>query len=533
MSATMGHVQARPFLLLAGLLIVSGQGLPLGGVRTCLAGQGGDGRESTGGFGRPKIFDSVEEYRLDNGMLFLLLPRHEIPAISGRILFRVGTVDSPAGQSGIAHVFEHMAFKGTDRIGTREAAAEQVVQDSVARVGSLLAHEIGLRERGDTSEVGRLRGELERLTEKQMGLTVPGEYYKVYDRYSFNWNAWTSIDFTAYEADVPGNDLEVWMLMESERLKHPSLREFYRELDVIREERRQALEDNPQGMAWEQLCALSFLSHPYRLPVIGYMSDLETLTQEDAERFRAAYYVPGNGVAALVGDFDPVVAKTMIQSYFGDFKPGPLPSEVTTLEAEQKGMRRGVWRQGTERGLYIGFHTFAPSDRRSVMAGLLARILTQDNTSRLQHRLVVEEKMVRRVSADPSAGYARYPGLFVIEAQPLEQFTNEEIEVKIWEELDRLVREPVTEAKLREIKSSMRKESYRSLRTNESLANDLTRNQAIHGDWRHCYQYLDLVQAVTAEELTSLSRDLFRKDKTTVIFLEPEESTREHEGGAE
>jgi len=149
-------------------------------------------------FERPGIFDRVEEFRLENGMLWLLLPRHDAPTAYGRIRFRVGNVDNQIGQTGLAHMFEHMAFKGTDRIGTRDSAKELALQDSVRLVGAALSQEVAKHQRADTARVSRLEAELERLTERQISFTIPNEFAKVYDQYSFDYNAYTSVDFTEY-----------------------------------------------------------------------------------------------------------------------------------------------------------------------------------------------------------------------------------------------------------------------------------------------------------------------------------------------
>jgi predicted Zn-dependent peptidase len=481
----------------------------------------------------PPVFDRVEELRLDNGMLFLLLPRHEVPTVSGRIRFRVGNVDNQVGQTGMAHMFEHMAFKGTDKIGTRDWRAELAVQDSVDRVGTALARETARHARADTARISMLHAQLERLTERQIALTVPMEFPRLYDRYVSDFNAFTSVDFTEYHADLTANALEVWMLMESERIQHPSFREFYRERDVVKEERRQSTEDDPMGMAWELLYALAFTAHPYRTPTIGYMSDLETLTQGQAEAFQRTYYVPGNAVGVLVGDFDPKEAKQMIRDYFGDIPPGPAPPEVVTEEPPQRGARRGVIRMGTERGCLICFPGFAPDDRRAAVARLLAAVLNRDNTSRLDHRLDVREKAVRRIRVSADGSFHRYPGVFEIEAIPLEGFTNELIEAMIWDELGRVVSEPLTQSKLDEIRAANRKNYYYALETNAQLSAELIDHQTIYGDWRHSYERFATSDAVTPEEVTDLARDLFQRDRATVVYLEPKEAPAgEPEGGA-
>ncbi len=470
----------------------------------------------------PAVFERVEELRLDNGMLFLLLPRHDVPTISGRIRVRAGNVDCPKGASGVAHMFEHMAFKGTDRIGAIDAALERLVEDSIKVVGWALAEEMVRQDRADTARVHQLREELNRLNERQAEVTEPDAFVRLYDRLSYYFNAWTSRDFTEYETDVPSNALEVWMLMESERLQHPSFRGFYPERDVVREEEKEGLDD-PYSVAWDLLFATAYLAHPYRLPIIGYGSDIATLTQQAAEAFYETYYVPGNMVATLVGDFDPDEARRLAQAYFGDIPARPVPPEIRTVEPPQTGMRRAVLRQGTESELFLAFHGYAPTDRRSLVLSLLADVLSRDITSRLDQRLDIQEHAARQVWASASLGN-RYPGLLVLHAAPLEGFTNEQIEQMIWEELERVVTEPVSHERLEEIKASRRKRFYRSLATNAQLAETLTEAQMVYGHWR---SYLDArleIDTITVEEITAMARDLFQRDKATVIQVEPSEA---------
>jgi len=472
---------------------------------------------------RPEVFDKVVEYRLDNGMLFLLLPRSGTPSVSGRILFRVGNVDNPRGQSGLAHMFEHMAFKGTDRIGTTDFEAEMAVQDSVDLVGSERAQEISKRQRADAERIASLTADLDRLMEKQSAYIVPMEFPQLYDKYTLDFNAFTTEDFTIYYTDLPANDLEVWMLMESERIQHPVFREFYPELEVVKEERRSSVDDNPYRKARELQQSLAFTAHPYRSPTIGYMSDLETLTEEEAEAFYATYYVPNNAIAALVGDFDLAQAEQWIQDYFGDIPAGPPPPEIGTVDPPQQGMRRAIHRQGTDPGLYVSFPGFPPGTREARIAELLASVLSRDETSRLDRRLSSQEKAVRSIWVSANGGFERYPGCFLIGARPLEGFSNEQVEAMIWEELNRVVSEPVPQWKLDEIRASYRKRYYYTLETNHSLAEELVEEQAAGGDWRQSFEKYEEYETITVDEVAEMARTLFTEDKATVVYLEPED----------
>jgi predicted Zn-dependent peptidase len=482
----------------------------------------------------PAVFDRVVEHRLDNGMLFLLLPRGDAPMFSGAILVKVGNVDNPPGSTGLAHMFEHMAFKGTDRIGARDFTAEKAVSDSLKRYGKELTAELRRGAAADTARIADLRREIIALEERQGEHLVPMAFPQTYDLYTFMYNAYTNQDFTVYTATLPANNLEVWMLMESERLQHPVFREFYSELEVVKEERRMRTEDNPEGAAYELLKSLAFREHPYRYPTIGYMEDLETLNPTMIEDFWNDYYTPGNIVAALAGDFDLEEAKRLIDAYFGDIPARPLPDGIDVMEPEPAEMSRSIHRQGEERQMLMAFPGFAPDDSLRQVAGLLASVLSRDKTSRLDRRLDLEEGVARSIYASATGGYQRYRGLVEIIVDLMDGATNERVEEMVWEELARLVTKPVTREKLDEIRASYRKKFIFSLERNESLAGMLVTNQASYGDWRYVYRRFDAYDRVTTDDVTALVRDLLRRERATVVSLEPEDTeteTKTTEGG--
>ncbi len=479
----------------------------------------------------PPLFDQVEEFRLDNGMLFLLLPRHDVPMVSGTIVVKVGNVDNPPGATGLAHMFEHMAFKGTDRIGTRDAAAEKAIGDTIAVVGSELAGLLRGGADADTTRIAVLHDEVASLEERAAEFVVPMEFPRVYDGYTYDFNAYTSQDFTVYLATLPANNLEVWMLMESERLQHPVFREFYAELEVVKEERRKRADDNPEGMAGELLKSLAFSEHPYRFPTIGYMDDLETLDPQQSYVFWRDYYVPGNMVAALVGDFDTAEAKLMIEDYFGDIPLRPSPRGPKTSEPEQTAGRSGTHRQGTERRLLMAFPGFSPEDPRRLAADLLSSALTRDKTSRLVRRLDLAEGVARRVYSSAAGGYQRYAGLFTITVDLMEDATNEQAEQLVWEELNKLQTEPVTPDKLDEIRASYRKGFVFQLQTNNELSKMLATKQASKGDWRWIYRRFNDYDRITVDEITTLAGNLFRPERASIVYLEPAAEAATTEGG--
>ncbi len=477
--------------------------------------------------GRPVLFDRVEKFRLDNGMRFLLLPRHDVPIVAGNIMVKVGNVDTPEGSTGLAHVFEHMAFKGTDVIGSTDFTAESALLDSLVEAGERLSSIRKGRDTAASEDSSKVELEVAALEERAGRFSEPMAFPRTYDTYTFDFNAYTSTDVTAYTALLGANNLEVWMLMESERLQNPVFREFYSELEVVMEERRANTDDKPEAGARELLKSLFFTKHPYRFPTIGFMDDLRTLTPKMLREFFDRYYAPGNMVGALVGDFDPAEARTWLTSYFGDIPSRPLPPGIDTVEPIPTSPRRGVYRQGKERRLQMAFPGFGPTDPDRPVAELLGGVLAGDRTRRLTRRLDLEEGVARDVRVSPNGGFDRYPGYFLITVDVMAGHTNEEAEELVREELRRLVEEPVTAEKLDEIRSAWRKSFLFGLQKNADLADLLAFYETIDGDWRLSYRRFDDYDRVTPADVSRLAGELFQPKNATVVYLEPEEASGE------
>ncbi len=264
----------------------------------------------------------VESFVLENGMTFLLLPRTEQPnSIATGWVAKVGSVNERPGITGISHFFEHMMFKGTRTIGTRDPhldaeymARQKAVKDQLNDLVWTIQYDRYLRgeiddpwdQANDTPEMGSLRAQLRELMDKHRELIVKDEYAEVYTKLGGSgMNAFTSEDQTFYFVTVPSNKFELWAWMESDRLNDSVFREFYSERDVVHEERRLRTESTPTGQFREQFDAMFWQSSPYSWPVIGWPSDLNSYTREAAEEYYRTYYQPGNLIGILVGDFDP------------------------------------------------------------------------------------------------------------------------------------------------------------------------------------------------------------------------------------
>ncbi|HDS74482.1 MAG TPA: insulinase family protein, partial [Firmicutes bacterium] len=353
--------------------------------------------------------DRMIEYRLDNGMLFLLVPMpNHAPVFSGVIMVKVGGVDEQIGQTGLAHMFEHMAFKGTPWIGTTDYESEQVLLeriDSVAVIYTRLMASIPMEQRDALGSLERrtleairshapeeldpasavatalaetlnvaglqrypyldtyirvkeLSATLADLNEQHRAFGIKDEFSQiVMVNGGVGFNAGTGKDYTVYYESFPANRLDLWMLLESQRFMYPVMREFYSERDVVIEERRMRSDDDPDGKLYENFMASAMIAHPYARPIIGWRSDIEQATAQEALDFRNRYYVPENSVGVLVGNFDVDEAKRLVTQYFGRIPAAeePVP-EIRTIEPPQAGERRVFVEFDAEPQVMIGFH---------------------------------------------------------------------------------------------------------------------------------------------------------------------------------
>ena len=288
--------------------------------------------------------EKVVEHTLKNGMKLLLVERHTSPTVSAWIRFRVGSVDERSDERGIAHLLEHMLFKGTTTLGTSDYAAEKPVLDKIEQTAQALMAEKAKRATADTARLAELEKQLKGLEAEAAKFVIKDEFFELYSKNGgVGYNAFTSRDGTTYLISLPANKLELWAAIESDRMKNAVLREFYTERSVVMEERRRSYDADPESKLWETFVAAGFLAHPYGQPTIGWMSDIENLTRTKAEQFFHSYYAPNNSIIAIVGDIDTKAAIVLVERYFGNIPPGKTPAPVTTDEPKQGGNDASSW----------------------------------------------------------------------------------------------------------------------------------------------------------------------------------------------
>jgi len=462
--------------------------------------------------------DRVTTFTLDNGLTFLVIERPEAPVVSFHTYADVGSVDEPSGQTGIAHMFEHMAFKGTTRIGTQDIEQEVAAINEMEAIYQELLREQS-RPQPDEERIATLQSEFEAAQEEAESHIDAGAYDGLLEREGASGlNAFTSADATGYLYSLPANKLELFFATESERFLYPVLREFYTERDVVMEERRQRTESNPTGRLLEEFVAAAFKAHPYGNPVIGHMSDLETLSITEAESFFEEYYQANNLTIAMAGDVDPDEARELAEKYFARLPEGEEPLPVLTEEPEQPGERRVTLEEQAQPFVFVGYHRDSMLSDDDAVYRVLQDVLTQGRTSRLYQSLVDTGEALQ-VQALPSFPGGKYPSLFTLIGVPAQDVSPESIEEGIYEELDRLIEEGITDDELERAKTRVRANLVRQLNSNMGLARQFAQMQALTGDWRTVFDNVDEVEAVTAEDVQRVAEATFTRSNRTVGII--------------
>lgn len=473
--------------------------------------------------------DKVKEFTLSNGLRFLVYERPQTATFAGMIQVKVGSVDEPFGWTGLAHFFEHMAFKGTTVTGTRDYAKEKPILDEMDVVGNDLAVEMMKGPAADQARIKSLKTKLEDLQKEDLKYVVKDEMDRIYSENGGEFlNASTSNDTTQYFIMLPSNRLELWFLIESERFKNPVLREFYSERDVIAEERRMYEDNDPDGFLDEEFNNVAFTIHPYRHSVVGYMEDVQTLTKAKALSFFKNFYIPNNMTAAVVGNvkFDEV--KALAEKYFGDIPRGVEPPRQSFLEPKQKGERRVLVKFEAEPRLSIGYHMPSYLERDNLVLRVIALVLSRGESSRLVRDLVTNKKLALSVYAMANAPGQRYDSLFGISGEPRHPHTTAELEAAIYEHLDRLKTQPVTKEELEKVVNMAEASLYRSSSFGQNifLAMRLLSNVVIYGDVDADFKRVEAMKKVTPREIMDTAKRIFDESNRTVGVL-----MRKEQGG--
>jgi predicted Zn-dependent peptidase len=459
--------------------------------------------------------------KLPNGLTLIICERPEAPVFSFYTLVDAGSAQDPMDKTGLAHMFEHMAFKGTDTIGTTNYPAEKIALEKVEETYASYIAERDKRVGRDGARLKQLEKAWKDAITAADKYVVPNQFGKIIEQSGGqDLNASTDYDETTYHYSLPVNRLELWAYLESERFLHPVLREFYKERNVVIEERRLRTDSNPIGRLLEQFNAEAFEAHPYHRPTVGWMSDLNSFSATDAKKFFEEYYRPANMVVAVAGDVKAAQALPILEKYFGRLPLGHKPDEPTTTEPPQNSERRVELMEKTQPLYLEGYHRPDYMSRNDAVYDAITDLMSEGRTSRLYRALVRDKKI-----ASFSAGFSglpgiKYPHLFAFYAFPLPGHTTQEVGDAIHAEIERLKKDDISDDELKMIKTRAKANLLRGLADNEGLAAQLATYQTRYGDWRELFRSVDRIDKVTKADIRRVANDTFYDTNRTVGVIE-------------
>jgi len=472
-----------------------------------------------------------------NGLTLVICERPEAPVFSYSTFIDAGDVNDPSGESGLAHMFEHLAFKGTSQIGTKDYAAEKIALAKVEAANDAYEAEYLKAVGRDEAKLAELKKAFKEAEAEAHKYVIPNQFTDVAERNGAEGlNAETQLDETIYFWSMPENRLELWAWLESGRLADVVPREFYKERDVVIEERRMRTDSNPIGRLVEQFLATAYVAHNYGRSAIGWPSEVSQINATEAMDFHKKYYVGANIVVAVVGDVKASEMLPMLEKYFSNIPAGPKPEEMTTVEPKQFAEKTVAIREQTQPFYLEGYHR---PDYRSPDAEVydaITDIMSNGRVSRLYRSLVRDQQIAAEAEGFSPFPGDKYPGLFAFYAVPLPGHTPAEMRDAIHKEIDKLKTADVTDEELAMYKTRTRADLLRGLADNQGLANSLAQYQTRYGDWRELFRQLDKVDKVTKADIRRVANEVFVPSNRTESWIETEAApaaAAQKDGGAQ
>ncbi|MCU0610185.1 MAG: insulinase family protein [Candidatus Eisenbacteria bacterium] len=464
----------------------------------------------------------VTEHRLPNGLTFLFLPRGQAPVFSYATVVHAGAVNEQYGIGGLAHMMEHMAFKGTRTVGTTDAAAEEAALQRVddAYVALLAERRKGVR--ADSALLADLTSVFRAAQQTAGEFVVANEFSKILDEHGAEGvNAGTGADQTVYTYALPSNKLELWAMLESDRMTNTVFREFYKENEVVQEERRMRVESSAGGRLMDEFLSAVYKEHPYGHGLIGTPSDLKSFTRMDGARFWDTYYLANNMTVAVVGDVDVERAKGIVTQYFSVVPSGPEPPPVITAEPPQAAERRVILEDAAQPFLVVAYHVPDENHPDFLACKAVMDVLAGGRSSRAYTRLVKESQQAVQVG-----GFVGYPGsqystVALVFAVASTGTDIHDLETALHEVASSMTSDPITKEELDGHKARAKAQFLRQLRSDEGLAMQLAHFQEFQGGWRNLFTHLDRVDALTTADCSRVAADMLRRNNRTVGIIEP------------
>ena len=475
----------------------------------------------------------VSVHKLKNGLTVLLLRRAEAPVFSFELFVDAGSAQDPKGLSGLAHMFEHMAFKGTPSIGIKSPALFPQEKTALAALEEAYrTYDIEKRKivGQDPKKVAKLEADWRKLADEATEKYVdPNAFGRLVETHGgAGLNASTASDETTYYYSLPANQFEFWAYLESERLVHPVFREFYKERDVVLEERRMRVDSQPVGRLVEQWDATAFVAHPYQVSGVGWASEISSVTASEAADFYKTYYTPANMTLSVVGDIEPATVLPIIEKYFGRIPAGPKPPELRTIEPPQGSERKVTLLEPGGQAWYLeGYHRPGYNDKDDVIYDVISDLLTSGRVSRLYRALVRDKKVALFAGGESGFPGVKYPHLFYFCAVPNQGKTTDDLASAFHEEIDKLKTTDVTDDELKMVKTRIKADLLRGLADNQGLASSLATFQTRFGDWRELFRQVERVEAVTKADIRRVANATFQPTNRTVALIDTTAAKKE------
>ena len=442
------------------------------------------------------LAEQTYRFELENGLRDLLVRRPWAPVVHCHLMFDAGGVDEPPGLGGIAHMVEHMAFKGTSILGSLDPFREHELLARVEEAAN--AYFEALQSGAPQEEINRRHAEFLRAREEAQLAAQPNILRDLMNAQgAVEYNAYTSYDHTSYVVSLPANRIEAWIRIQADVLLDAVFRFFYEEVEVIKEERRQRNEDQPVGYLKERFLAAAFQKHPYGRPLIGSMEEIANYRMRTAWEFWETHYHPNRAVLVIMGDVDPERTRELVERYFGVLEPRERPPALIPEEPEQEEERRVLVEYNAEPRLMIGWRQPVYPDRDIYVLDMIKALFTEGQSSRLYKRLVVDDRTALTVEGLTGYPGTRYPSLFVLYAKPRHPHTTEELEKAIYEEIERLQNELVSEEELKKAQNQIRTAFLFDLASNSDLADKMAYYELFRGGWENLLAYPELIQSDT------------------------------------
>lgn len=470
----------------------------------------------------PEGFEKrLQRFTLDNGLRVLMFERPFSPTVALYIRYRVGSMNEPEGKTGMAHLLEHMLFKGTETVGSLNYRREKRLLSRIFHVGAALDSETAKGAFADPARMAMLRKRLAHLQKEHRNLFLSNEIDRLYkENGAVNVNASTGQDVTTYHVSLPANRLELWARIESDRMTKTVFREFYQERDVVLEERKQRIDAKPNGKLWESFYRTAFASHPYGRPVIGLAEDIKRLTPQDVAEYYRRTHTADNTVIAVVGAINTTDVRRMIEHYFGPLPKAGQPYPLPSPEPPQGGERRVVLSLDANPEIIIGYHKPPLNHQDNYVFEVIEALLSRGKTSRFYQELVERRGLADYMHAENGVPGARCPNLFVLFGRPRHPHGAASLEKAVYEIVEGLKTEPVAEEELSRIKTNIRADFIRTQSSNEGLAAQLSYFEALTGDYRYITTYPSKIEAVTAADIMRVAQIYLHSANRTVAVIE-------------